>query len=114
MIVRCIRKMADEDNVRIYYVRGNHDCDMDVEIVRELFGPNVSFIPGKLIYCINTGSQEYRIRFEHGHDYDLFNSANLAPKDSLLQGRPIGYYISRCAHSSKEQYLSDTEMVCLL
>ena len=112
MILRCIRKMADDDDVRVYYIRGNHDCDMDADMVRELFGPNVSFIPGKLIYCINTGCQEYRIRFEHGHDYDLFNCTDLAPDDSPLRGRPVGYYISRCAQSAKENYFSDTEMVC--
>jgi len=110
-ILRCIRKMADEDNVQVYYIRGNHDWDMDAELAKELFGPKVHFIPGKLIYCISNGSQEYRIRFEHGHDYDLFNCVELAPEDSPLQGKPIGYYVSRCAQTSKDNYFSDTELV---
>ena len=104
--------MADEDNVQVYYIRGNHDWDMDAELAKELFGPKVHFIPGKLIYCIRNGSQEYRIRFEHGHDYDLFNCVELAPEDSPLQGKPIGYYVSRCAQTSKDNYFSDTELVC--
>ena len=112
MILKCIKKMAEDDDVRIYYLRGNHDCDMNAEMVAELFGPKIMFIPGKLIYCINTGHQDYRIRFEHGHDYDLFNCLELSPEDSPLQGRPVGYYISRCAQSAKENYFSDTEMVC--
>ena len=111
MVLKAFKKMAEEDEVRIYYIRGNHDVAIDAEVIKELFGEKVRFIPGKLIYLINTGSQEYRIRFEHGHDYDLFNCMDLAPVDSPLRGMPIGYYISRCAHSSKEKYFSDTEMV---
>ena len=113
MVMKAIQKMAEDDDVRVYYVRGNHDIDIDEEMVKELFGEKVVFIPGKLIYIINTGSLEYRIRFEHGHDYDLFNCTDLAPMESPLQGRPIGYYVSRCAQSSKETYFSDTEMVRL-
>eukprot|EP00794_Sanderia_malayensis_P000598 gene597-1259_t len=111
LIIRAIRKMAEEDGARVYYVRGNHDFHMNEKTVHDLFGKSVRFIPGKLIYLIHTETQEYRIRFEHGHDYDLFNCFDLAPVDSPLQGKPIGYYISRCAQSSKETYFSDTEMV---
>ncbi len=33
--------MAEDDNVRIYYVRGNHDHEIDEKSVKELFGEKV-------------------------------------------------------------------------
>ena len=62
---------------------------------------------------MNNGVQEYRIRFEHGHDYDLFNCASVVPPDveSPLCGHPFGYYVTRCCASSNESYFSDTEEV---
>eukprot|EP00794_Sanderia_malayensis_P000593 gene593-1255_t len=111
LIMRAIKKMAEEDDVKVYYVRGNHDFHMNEKTIHDLFGESVRFIPGKLIYLIHTETQEYSMRFEHGHDYDLLNCFDLAPANSPLQGNPIGYYIARCACSSNDTYLTNSEMV---
>ncbi len=41
LIIKAIHKMAEEDEVRVYYVRGNHDHEINAECVRELFGEKV-------------------------------------------------------------------------
>ena len=33
--------MAEEDGVNVYYVRGNHDYEIDEETVKVLFGEKV-------------------------------------------------------------------------
>lgn len=106
-----IRKMADEDDVRVFYVRGNHDHEMDAETVNILMGKNVEFIEGSLVYVIKSDDGEtYRIRFAHGHDWDIFNTYSLSHPDDPLGGRPIGYYITRAVASSKAME-SETEEV---
>ena len=102
-----VRKMAEEDDVRVFYIRGNHDHEMDAETVLELFGSKVEFIPGTLIYIINSDDgQQYRIRFAHGHDWDIYNSYSVAN----ICDRPLGYYVTRCVATSQE-YMNETEKV---
>ena len=49
MIMKALKKMAEDDNVRVYYLRGNHDHEMDANCVAEMFGDMVSSI---LSYCM--------------------------------------------------------------
>ena len=88
--------MAEEDGVKVSYIRGNHDHEMDAAIVEQLMGKKVEFIEGTLIYLINSDDgKQYRLRFAHGHDWDLFNTSSLTEPDDPLGGRPIGYYVTR-------------------
>ena len=88
--------MADHDDVKVYYIPGNHDFQITHDMVRNMFGENVKFVAeGKLVLVIQTDhGQTYTVRFEHGHHHDMFNSA-----DFLIKQRPIGYYVSRCQQS---------------
>ena len=98
-----VRKMAEEDGVRVFYVRGNHDHEMDAKTVKILMGENVEFIEGVLVYVIKSDDdQTYRIRFAHGHDWDIFNTYSLAHPGDPLGGRPVGYYITRAVATSKD------------
>ena len=106
-----VQKMADEDNVKVFYIRGNHDHEMTAEVVEQLMGKNVEFIEGTLIYLINSDDgHQYRIRFAHGHDWDLFNTYSLIEPNDPLGGRPIGYYVTR-AVATTERVFTETEEV---
>lgn len=106
-----VRKMAEEDGVKVFYIRGNHDHEMTAEAVEELMGKKVEFIEGTLIYVINSDDgQQYRIRFAHGHDWDLFNTYSLTDANDPLGGRPIGYYVTR-AVATTETVITETEEV---
>ena len=109
-----VRKMAEEDGVKVFYVRGNHDHEMDAATVEHLMGKEVEFIDGTLIYIINSDDgYQYRIRFAHGHDWDLFNTYALTKPEDPLGGRPIGYYITR-AVASTDTVMTETEQVGVL
>ncbi|XP_078381781.1 uncharacterized protein LOC144664495 isoform X2 [Oculina patagonica] len=106
-----VRKMAEEDGVKVFYIRGNHDHEMTSEAVEELMGRKVEFIEGTLIYIINSDyGHQYRIRFAHGHDWDLFNTYSLTDANDPLGGRPIGYYVTR-AVATTETVMTETEEV---
>lgn len=60
-----VRKMAEEDGVKVFYIRCNHDHDITAEAVAQPMGKNVEFIEGTLVYLIYlmTGSStEYVLR----------------------------------------------------
>ena len=106
-----IRKMTEEDDVKVFYLRGNHDHEMDPETVKILMGEKVEFIEGSLIYVIKSDDgQTYRIRFAHGHDWDIFNTYSLAYPSDPLGGRPFGYYVTR-AVATAHALESETEVV---
>ncbi|XP_022797350.1 uncharacterized protein LOC111335634 [Stylophora pistillata] len=106
-----VRKMAEEDGVKVFYVRGNHDHEITAGAVEELMGNKVEFIEGTLIYVINSDDgQQYRIRFAHGHDWDLFNTYALTEPNDPLGGRPVGYYVSRAVATAKT-VMTETEEV---
>jgi len=101
LLFQVIRKMSDEDGVQVFYLRGNHDHEMDAESVKTVMGSNVEFIEGSLIYVIRSDDgQKYRIRFAHGHDWDIFNTYSLSHPDDPLGGRPIGYFVTRAVATS--------------
>ena len=106
-----IRKMTEEDDVKVFYLRGNHDHEMDPETVKILMGEKVEFIEGSLIYVIKSDDEQtYRIRFAHGHDWDIFNTYSLAHPTDPLGGRPFGYYVTR-AVATAHALESETEVV---
>lgn len=103
MLFDSIRRMTEEDGVRVFYLRGNHDHEMDPETVKTLMGEKVEFIGGSLIYVIKSDDgQTYRIRFAHGHDWDIFEHVLLGSSrgpsgwqtDWVLRHTSSGY--SRC------------------
>lgn len=111
LFFKVVRKMAEEDGVKVFYIRGNHDHEMTAEAVAELMGKKVEFIAGTLIYVINSDDgQQYRIRFAHGHDWDLFNTYSLTDSDDPLGGTPIGYYVTR-AVATTDAVMTETEEV---
>ena len=106
-----VRKMSDEDGVKVFYLRGNHDHEMDSKTVNTLMGEKVEFIEGSLVYVIKSDDgQTYRIRFAHGHDWDIFNTYSLAHPKDPLGGRPFGYYVTR-AVATADSHESETEVV---
>lgn len=108
-----VRKMTEEDGVKVFYLRGNHDHEMDPETVKILMGEKVEFIGGTLIYVIKSDDgQTYRIRFAHGHDWDIFNTYSLAHPKDPLGGRPFGYYVTR-AVATAHALESETEVVLM-
>ena len=114
MFFNIVRKMAEEDGVQVFYIRGNHDHEMDANTVEKLMGKKVEFIGGTLIYLINSDDgHQYRIRFAHGHDWDLYNTYELTGPDDPLGGRPIAYYITR-AVATTDMVMTETEQVCIL
>lgn len=114
MFFNIVRKMAEEDGVKVFYIRGNHDHEMDANTVEILMGKRVEFIDGTLIYLINSDDgHQYRIRFAHGHDWDLYNTYELTGADDPLGGRPIAYYITR-AVATTDMVMTETEKVCIL
>lgn len=111
LFFKVVRKMAEEDGVKVFYVRRNHDHEMTAGAVAQLMGKEVEFVEGTLIYVINSDDgQQYRIRFAHGHDWDLFNTYSLTDPNDPLGGRPIGYYVTR-AVATTEAVMTETEEV---
>jgi len=99
----CKRIKLLAKDVRIYYVWGNHDHDIDQKSIDQMFGAGaVQFVQGNLTVVMNDskGKKKYRMRFEHGHDHDLFNSYSYGPT-TLIEGRPLGYYLARAAASAQ-------------
>ena len=47
-----VRKMADEDRVNVYYIRGDQDREITDEMVKQIFGDNVSILPFCLLFGI--------------------------------------------------------------
>ena len=107
-VLDSFKTMAENADVKIFYVKGNHDYEITEEVVKELLGDEVIFVPEKLILRIKTKDQPYYMRFEHGHAYDIFNTYELT--SDALKGKPIGYYVSRCAQSS---HAEDAPGVCI-
>ena len=92
-VVDKLNRIADEGNVELVYVPGNHDMSMTKEIFEAIFPNGVwkGGAPGTGVYYPEAPSEE--IVFEHGHNYDLFNAPDpLTTYGSLL---PPGYFISR-------------------
>ena len=42
VLISIIRKMVEDDGVNVFYVRGNHDHEIDKETVKILFGDKVN------------------------------------------------------------------------
>ena len=56
------RKMAEEDGVKVLYIKGNHDHEMTAEAVAQLMGKKVEFIEGTLITVMTGSNTEYILR----------------------------------------------------
>ena len=97
---QAVRRLAEEKGVKVYYVRGNHDHEMTEWAVKHLFGEKVMFIPGVLIYEVSQGDAIYRVRMQHGHDWDIFNGFSLG-EENLINKKPIGFFVARCAHTGQ-------------
>ncbi|XP_067933360.1 uncharacterized protein [Watersipora subatra] len=106
-----VNKLVNDCSVKVYYVRGNHDHEITEQDVADIFDAPVTFVPCTLILRIQTGEDaEHRVRFAHGHEWDIFNSYMLHHTNNLLSHRPIGYYIARAvATAGKEEAQSEVE-----
>ena len=91
-----VTRLVNDCGVKVYYVRGNHDHEISEEDVSKIFEVPVTYVPCTLILRIQTGDEsEQRVRFAHGHEWDVFNSYILQQTNNLLPDRPIGYFIAR-------------------
>jgi len=114
VLINAIDKLISECDVKVFYVRGNHDREITEQDVKTIFGEKVSFVPCTLILRLKTGSEaEHRVRLAHGHEWDVFNSYMLQDSNKLIPNRPIGYYIAR-AVSTAERHDSGSEVEDLL
>ena len=73
-----------ERGVRVALVPGNHDFDLDAAALERAL-PGACLTPRVLV-----GS---RVLAQHGHELTFFNACDLDP----VEGRPIGYFVSRLA-----------------
>ena len=111
LVCDSVRKMSNEEDVKVFYLRGNHDHEMDQKTVKTLMGEKVEFIEGSLVYVIKSDDgQTYRIRFAHGHDWDIFNTYSLVHPKDPVGGRPFGYYVTR-AVATADSHKTETEVV---
>lgn len=94
-----VRRLADECDVRVYYVRGAHDASVSKSLVERLFGPSVEVVAGgELVLAVHEPPETYRIRFCSGHEYDILESGGGGGSDDeLLLGKPIANYLYRAA-----------------
>ncbi|XP_078604338.1 uncharacterized protein LOC144878048 [Branchiostoma floridae x Branchiostoma japonicum] len=97
VFTRAVCEMAGEHGVDVYYVRGNHDHEITAAMVQDLFHGKVQFVPGILIYSMSVDQQEYHVRFEHGHIWDLMCTYSYADSAGLMCGQPFAYHLNRCA-----------------
>ena len=100
---RMLQACVDQQ-VRVFFIRGNHDDEMSESFLHKFLPQQVEFVPGALVLrcCYPSApaqtEREYTIRFEHGHALDLFNVRARNPA-MLLHGRTLGYYLTRLGAS---------------
>ncbi|KAG9394084.1 Calcineurin-like phosphoesterase superfamily domain [Carpediemonas membranifera] len=86
--VDLVKKVIAND-VKVYFIRGNHDDELDTASLREVFGESLIIVEGEEV-CFNG------IRFQHGHAYDILSQ----PYEGAKKQRPVSYYLSRLAAHS--------------
>lgn len=81
-----INNLAKKENLKIYYVGGNHDMGINSELLNGSDG----FLPKvNLVGAYRSGL----LLAEHGHTYTYFNCPD--PIHDPVNKLPIGYYITR-------------------
>ncbi|MDH3998965.1 MAG: metallophosphoesterase [Desulfuromonadales bacterium] len=88
-IIENLNKIADNPEINLIYVPGNHDMLIDEGELKEII-PNISYMtngPGEGVFSADG------INAEHGNSYCLFNAPDTYsnPTHSL----PLGFFISR-------------------
>ncbi|KAG9392962.1 phosphoesterase [Carpediemonas membranifera] len=78
-----------KNGVNVYYIRGNHDDELDTASLREVFGDHLIIVEGEEL-CFNG------MRFQHGHFCDILSM----PYEGAKFKRPATYYMSRLAAAS--------------
>lgn len=105
VLIRAIHKLVDDCGVEVFYVRGNHDREITEADVSQIFDGKAKFVPCTLVLQLRTSEEtEHRIRFCHGHEYDLFNSYIPRKQNHLIPDKPIGYYVSRAVATAEKPY----------
>lgn len=90
-IIKALNNLSNNKNIKVYYIKGNHDMDVDQSIFNKKNGlQEIIFIP-EGIYNPSDG-----ILAKHGHEHDWFNN----PKIFTYNDYPLGYFISR-AYATK-------------
>ncbi|KAG9393445.1 metallophosphoesterase [Carpediemonas membranifera] len=82
-------RAVSKNGVQVYYIRGNHDDELDTPSLREVFGDDLIIVEGEEL-CFNG------MRFQHGHYQDLLSM----PYEGAKFQRPASYYMSRLAAAS--------------
>jgi UDP-2,3-diacylglucosamine pyrophosphatase LpxH len=89
-IVGALKRLTENEEIRVIYMPGNHDMGVTEELVRDKFGEKMVF-GGKTLH--NSVYRTSRLRAEHGSAYSLFNAP---PSQYGVDARmPLGYFISR-------------------
>ncbi|XP_066287443.1 uncharacterized protein [Branchiostoma lanceolatum] len=87
-----------QSGVHVYYILGNHDHNVRPWMADKLgltSGDRFHLVRGVLVLEVKVEGRQYRVRFEHGHDEDIFNSYGGVAEEDLIGGEPFGYISSR-------------------
>ena len=109
-----IKRLSFELDVNVFYIRGDHDHHMTSAALEAIFGSNVKFISGTLIYKVDQGGAVYYARFEHGHDWDPLNTYVLKnTPNGLLGDHTLGALLHRLVPSGHQsnKHLVDTSNI---
>ncbi|XP_035674709.1 uncharacterized protein LOC118414634 [Branchiostoma floridae] len=89
-----------KNDVRVYYVMGNHDHNVMPWMADQLGftrGDRFQLVRGILVLEVKVNDRLYRVRFEHGHNEDIFNSYGGLAEEDLIGGEPLGYICTRAS-----------------
>jgi UDP-2,3-diacylglucosamine pyrophosphatase LpxH len=96
-IIRRLKKLAANPDIKLAYVPGNHDMSLDKNDIAATKQILENTFPGIRFFCNSTiplGSYNVgTLAAEHGDRYCLFNAPD--PGSKLNTFLPIGYFISR-------------------
>lgn len=103
VIFDALRKVINEQNVKVTYVYGNHDLLVPKEVISEIL-PGINIVEDEGKQGIGTYySQTYPcVAIEHCHRYDFFCAPDPYSNQDIANGTilPAGYFFSRLAVNS--------------
>jgi UDP-2,3-diacylglucosamine pyrophosphatase LpxH len=79
--------------VDVVYLRGNHDYEMTLGDLKVAMGGEKFQYVDRIV--------EGGIRYEHGHEVDIFNIDPPKLGNEKTTMRPLGYYVARSAETSE-------------
>jgi len=94
-IVRALKKLAKNENIKVLYLPGNHDMEVTEGLLKKNF-PGSNGSPGIVFGGTAFRNSIYRtsrLRAEHGSGHAMFNAPD--PINNPINRLPLGYFISR-------------------